>query len=188
LRSWVFWLDKKKGLKRKRQKTRKQERKFDNFYPNDCGRPIREDSNKTVEVFDVKFDSKKTSPLIFNTRIESIINKQFWNKLFKLDRCLIATTGFYEWKTEDGIKKKYLITLKDRDFFFFPSVSVILDDKVFISIITTEPNRFMQKFHQRMPAIVLEENVEKFFLKDKIDILPKHFIYGNEIQMLMRPL
>ena len=51
----------------------------------------------------IKFPGDK-SPLIFNSRMETISEKPYWRNLFEKNRCLIPATAFYEWETIEKIK------------------------------------------------------------------------------------
>ena len=53
----------------------------------------------------IKFSSD--SPLIFNSRMETILEKKFWMNTFDKNRCLVPMSAFYEW-TKEGSKKKTL--------------------------------------------------------------------------------
>ncbi len=111
----------------------------------------------------IKFDSSAKSPLIFNSRIETINSKAYWKKLFTNYRCLVPATGFFEWKTEGRKKIPQRISLFNEEIFFFAGIFVDNPDGKLVSIITTEPNNFMKDVHNRMPVI--------FQIQDSINFL-----------------
>lgn len=47
------------------------------------------------------------SPLIFNSRIETIKEKRYWTNPFDRNRCVVPMTAFYEWKKEGARKQLY---------------------------------------------------------------------------------
>jgi len=94
------------------------------------------------------------SPLIFNSRIETIKEKPFWNNSFKNKRALLPMTGFYEWITQGKKKIRHKIFLPDDEFFFVPALYHEKEDKLFTSLVTVPPNEFVGQFHHRMPAIL----------------------------------
>ncbi len=61
------------------------------------------------------------SPLIFNSRIETIKEKKYWMNLFSNFRSLIPMTAFYEWKKEGTKKIPYRIILPGEEIFFVPA-------------------------------------------------------------------
>ena len=101
----------------------------------------------------IKF--KEDSPLIFNSRIETIKEKKYWATLFDKNRCIVPMTGFYEWKKEGTRKRKYKIYLPDSELFFVPALYHTDKEKnLFASLITTVPNEFIKPIHHRMPIIL----------------------------------
>jgi putative SOS response-associated peptidase YedK len=102
----------------------------------------------------IQFDKEKKSPLIFNSRIETIKEKSYWTRLFYKNRCLLPATAFFEWKETDKKKIPHRISLPGEDFFFLPSIFLKMEDYYFASMITTQPNTFMKNIHNRMPVIL----------------------------------
>jgi putative SOS response-associated peptidase YedK len=109
----------------------------------------------------IKFS--QSSPLIFNSRMETIIEKKFWKDSFNRNRCLIPMTAFYEWKKEGGKKVAYRIFLKTEDLFFIPALYYINKEYIYAaSLITTTPNEFIKPIHHRMPVIFTYGNAVSF--------------------------
>jgi len=99
------------------------------------------------------------SPLIFNSRMETIAGKKFWMDTFNRNRCLIPMSAFYEWTKEGSRKVPYRIFLKDESLFFVPALYHIDKEKnIFASLLTTMPNEFIKKIHHRMPVIFTFNN------------------------------
>lgn len=106
---------------------------------------------------------------IINVRSETVFEKNMFKNIILKNRCLIPSTGFYEWqKTQDG-KVPYYIGLKGKKIFSFAGVY----DEDRCAILTTSPNNLMSKVHNRMP-VILESGEEEEWLdpqlsdKDKI--------------------
>jgi putative SOS response-associated peptidase YedK len=129
---------------------------------------IRKDVYQLTKVnWGIKF--KEDSPLIFNSRIETIKEKTYWNSLLSKNRCIVPMTGFYEWKTEGKKKVKYRIFLPDSNIFFVPAIfHKDKEEKIFASLITTTPNEFIKKIHHRMP-VIFDFNEAIGFLNDEND-------------------
>jgi putative SOS response-associated peptidase YedK len=101
----------------------------------------------------IKFSDE--SPLIFNSRIETIKEKKYWATLFTQNKCIVPMTGFYEWQSVGKRKQKYRIYLPDQKLFFVPAIYHIDKEKnLNASLITTVPNKFIKEIHHRMPVIL----------------------------------
>jgi putative SOS response-associated peptidase YedK len=104
------------------------------------------------------------SPLIFNSRMETILEKKFWMETFDRNRCLVPMSAFYEWTKEGGKKIPYRIFLKDEPLFFVPALYHVDKDKnIFASLLTTTPNDFIKNIHHRMPVIFTFNNALSYF-------------------------
>lgn len=131
----------------------------------------------------IKFAEK--SPLIFNSRIETIKEKPYWYKLFDTSRCLVPMTGFYEWKAEGGKKIPYRIFLPDEKLFFVPGVFIKKDGSYYTSLITTTPNKIIQRIHHRMPVIFKPENALEYFTGKAEENIEKCVPYNDNEKMGM---
>lgn len=107
---------------------------------------------------------------LINARAETIDKKPAFRESFLRQRCLVPADGFYEWKKDDGNKKiPFRIVLPDRKVFAFagiwdswvsPTGSCINS----FSIITVEANGYMAPIHERMPAILADEEMQALWL------------------------
>lgn len=119
----------------------------------------------------IKF--RDDTPLIFNSRLETIKEKPYWSGLFDKNRCIVPMTAFYEWKSEEGRKVPYRIYLTDEKYFFVPAVYVQKNNEYYASLITTTPNSFIKKIHHRMPVILRKDEAAEFLsnsLSENFDI------------------
>ena len=124
------------------------------------------------------------SPLIFNSRIETITEKKFWLSLFDKSRLLVPMSAFYEWKKEGTKKIPYRISLPDEELFFVPALSYIDKDKnTFTSLITTTPNDFIKQIHHRMPVILKIKEAINYLIDDPDTNLSKCQPYSGKMQM-----
>ena len=98
-----------------------------------------------------------TNPMI-DARSETAADKPTFRRALQERRCLIPTTGFYEWRTEDGRKQPFLFRREDAGPFAFAGISDFYDTKGGVAqacaIPTTSASTFMRQFHERMPVIV----------------------------------
>ncbi len=73
----------------------------------------------TTAIWGIRFIAKKIKPLIFNSRIETIKEKEHWQVMFNNSRCLIPATAFYEWIYNINKKSPYKIKLIKKNLFFY---------------------------------------------------------------------
>jgi putative SOS response-associated peptidase YedK len=131
----------------------------------------------------IQFDKEKKSPLIFNSRIETIKEKSYWTRLFYKNRCLLPATAFFEWKEINKKKIPHRISLPGEDFFFIPSIFVKMEDFYYASMITTGSNAFMKNVHNRMPVILDKKDGIDFLNAEPITALKMCKSLSEEIEM-----
>jgi putative SOS response-associated peptidase YedK len=96
---------------------------------------------------------------MIKARAETVATAPSFRAAFKRRRCLIPTTGYYEWrKLEDGTKQPYLFTMRDGQPFSFAGLWERWDKGEepieTCTIITREPNSLAAEIHNRMPVII----------------------------------
>jgi len=130
----------------------------------------------------IKFSEK--SPLIFNSRIETIKEKRFWKGLFDKNRLLVPMSAFYEWKKEGTRKIPYRIFLPDEEFFFVPALYTLNKEKeISASLITTTPNKFIKPIHHRMPVILKIKDGLNYLIDDSETNLTRCVPYSGKMDM-----
>lgn len=103
-------------------------------------------------------DDSFASKLI-NARGETVFSKPSFKKAIQHRRCLVFTSGFFEWKKNEKSKQPYFIQLKSGQPFTFGGIWEVwkqpdgTERKTF-SIITTPANSAMTTIHHRMPLII----------------------------------
>ena len=129
--------------------------------------------------------SKDGKSLVINARSETIAEKPMFKSLLNKRRCLIPTTGFYEWQKTKTDKIPFFIGLKNKDFFSFAGLYDVWKNhngeeiKTYV-IITCQPNNMMAPIHNRMPVI---------FSKDEENIwLNKSIVDVDSLVTLLNPL
>jgi putative SOS response-associated peptidase YedK len=111
----------------------------------------------------------KMGAKMINARGETVAEKPAFRAALKRRRCLILTTGFYEWRKEsDGSKTPMYIHLKSGLPFAFAGLWEIWhspqgDEVYSCTIITTEPNELIASIHNRMP-VILDPNTYDLWL------------------------
>ena len=102
---------------------------------------------------------------LINARAETVSTKPAFRASLKKRRCIVPTTGFYEWRREGKTKTPFYVRMKDDSFFGLaglydtwrkPDGSPLQT----FTIITTRPNAVLEKIHNRMPVILTPEQEE----------------------------
>jgi putative SOS response-associated peptidase YedK len=96
---------------------------------------------------------------MINARAETLTEKPSFREAFSKRRCLIPTSGFYEWKkTNSGAKQPFYFYLKEKEVFGFAGLWEEWLDKESgelletFTIITTAANDVLKPVHDRMPV------------------------------------
>jgi len=118
-------------------------------------------------------DASEIARNTLNARTESVHEKASFKSLVNSGRCIIPSTGFFEWKHENRNKTLYFI-FPTKDLVF--SMAGLFDQWenpktkeaiTTFSILTCEANAFMSEIHnvkKRMP-VILSSNNENNWLK-----------------------
>lgn len=117
---------------------------------------------------------------MINARAETLADKPSFKHPLRQKRCLIVADGFFEWRKEGKQKIPMYIFLKDQKPFVFAGLwdTWTSPEGKKIStctIITTEPNEFMKKIHNRMPVILPKEYIDTWLdrsIENEQQVLP----------------
>lgn len=105
------------------------------------------------------YRTKPQKPGYINARMETLSEKPAFKSDFQKRRCLIPVTGYYEWKQFGEKKQPYYVHLSDEPIFAFAGIWSTWDT---CAIITIKAPEFLQKLHDRIPAIVAPRYYEKW--------------------------
>lgn len=100
-----------------------------------------------------KFDGKG---VIINARSETAEQKKMFRESLLTRRCVIPSTGFYEW-SQDERKQKYLFRLPDTTALYMAGFYNELKGERRYVILTADANSSISDVHNRMP-VVLDRN------------------------------
>ncbi|UCE09382.1 MAG: SOS response-associated peptidase [Candidatus Thorarchaeota archaeon] len=121
---------------------------------------------------------------MINARAETLVEKRAFKPAFKKRRCIILSSGFYEWQRTAKGKKPMNIRLQSGDPFALagiyerwkaPSEKIILST----AIITTRPNKTLSSIHNRMP-VILRRDDERAWMDVDLDDL-------DRLQQMLQP-
>ncbi len=115
---------------------------------------------------------KKIGNRMINARAETVAQKPAFRAAFKHRRCLIASSGFYEWSKGGKKSQPYFIRVKGEEVFAFAGLWESWKDKESgeliesATIITTFANDLISSIHDRMPVIIPSEQSEQWLDKN----------------------
>ena len=125
---------------------------------------------------------------LINARGETVAVKPAFRAAFRKRRCLMLTTGFYEWQNA-GTKESrpWFIRVRDQEVFAFAGLWESWRDKTrpesemveTCAIITIHANDAMRQIHERMPVILPPEAYERWLDPTRQD--------PEELQALVQP-
>ena len=102
------------------------------------------------------FPSFKGKGVIINARGETALDKPMFKKSLLERRCIVPTTGFYEW---DKQKTKYKFHLPGRDVLYLAGLWNSFQGEERFLVLTTAPNDTIINVHDRMPVLLTEDEL-----------------------------
>ena len=127
---------------------------------------------------------------LINARAETVAERPAFRSAFRHRRCLIPADYFFEWEQAGrrGAKQAYAIRRQDRQPFAFAGLweewrpkgedAAAEEALRTCTIITTEANSVMARFHHRMPVILAPEDYDGWLDPDTP---------AGELTALLRP-
>lgn len=106
---------------------------------------------------------ERIGPRLINARAETVAEKAAFRASLKDRRCLVPTTGFYEWKRVGNDKVPYLFRLRDEKLFAMAGLydrwrSPTGETISSFTIVTTGANEIVSQAHDRMPVVLRRED------------------------------
>ncbi len=101
----------------------------------------------------------RTKP-VTNARNDKL-GSRTWKTCTETRRCLIPATGYFEPGLGPvGARGEILFTVTDRPAFFFAGLWDTGKDGREFTMVTTEPNDFVHRYHDRMPVVLDDAGIE----------------------------
>ena len=107
------------------------------------------------------FPNFRGKGVIINARSETAREKKLFSSALEDRRCIIPSTGFYEW---DGEKKKYLFNMPDSGMLYMAGLYSRFDKENRFVILTTEANESVAGVHHRMPVVIPRDRIGDWIL------------------------
>ncbi len=117
-----------------------------------------------------KWDGKG---VIINAKSETAKDKKMFSKPLAEKRCVIPSTGFFEWQKKEisKTKDKFMFINEDSKVLYMAGIynSFKNEDKIteFFVIFTRAANSFIRDIHDRMPVILYENEIKDWLTDDK---------------------
>lgn len=107
--------------------------------------------------------------LIINAKAETAAEKKTFSSAIKTRRCIVPSTGFYEWKQNENKKKKdkYLFTLPKESCLYMAGIYNSYDGVSRFTILTTAANASMKDIHSRMPLVIEKDKIRSWLCEDQ---------------------
>jgi len=113
------------------------------------------------------FPNFQNKGIIINARSETAREKRMFGPSLESRRCIIPSTGFYEW---DKDKNKYQFNLPDSQMLYMAGIYNQFEGENRFLILTTEANSSISEIHKRMPVIIPKDKIEDWiFDSNKVD-------------------
>jgi putative SOS response-associated peptidase YedK len=111
---------------------------------------------------------------MINARCETVAEKPAFRHAIKYQRCLVPSSGFYEWKKEEKAKKPLYVHLKDESPMVFAGLwehwkspeGEIIES---CTILTTSSNKLIEPLHDRMPVILHPQEYDIWLDREILD-------------------
>lgn len=107
-----------------------------------------------------KFDGKG---VIINARSETAFEKKTFRESLLNRRCIIPSTGFYEWDSE---KRKFLFHMEGTNALYMAGLYTNYRDEMRYVILTTDANLSMKDVHTRMPLVIPKNEIKTWIMDD----------------------
>ena len=112
---------------------------------------VREGGTIRPRLFSWGFPGFKGTQRIINARSETAAEKSLFRNALRTNRCVIPSTGFYEWDKE---KRNYLFRLPDAEMLYMAGFYDRFDGEDRFVILTTGANASVVDIHERMPLVL----------------------------------
>ena len=113
------------------------------------------------EFFVWGFPGFQKKELIINARSETAAQKPTFKQAMLHRRCVVPSTGFYEW-SHDSQKKKYKFNLPEQENLYMAGIWNEYEGEKHFVILTTVANQSMAPIHNRMPLILPKELIRRW--------------------------
>ena len=145
--------------------TQRSKMKAGEIFPTDVVPVLVPEKKKSVaHLFTWGFPSFHGKRVIINARSETVHEKPMFRSSMEKRRCVIPSTGFYEWDSE---KKKLLLNLPDSPLLYMAAIYNQFEGENRFVILTTASNKSVSDIHGRMPVVLTKDEMEDWLLNNE---------------------
>ncbi|MEQ8198856.1 MAG: SOS response-associated peptidase [Clostridiaceae bacterium] len=130
---------------------------------------VPEKNERGARLFTWGFPSFHGKNVIINARSESVHEKRMFKSSLEKRRCVIPSTGFYEW---DSQKKKFLFNMPDSSLLYMAGIYNQFEGENRFVILTAAANSSVLEVHERMPVVLPQDKIENWLYDyDAVDFI-----------------
>lgn len=123
------------------------------------------DTSPTLSIWGFpKFDNKG---VIINARSETVLEKRTFKDSVINRRCIVPSSGFYEWDSE---KRKIMFRLDGTDALYMAGLYNYYQNELRFVILTTAANESIRDVHHRMPLVIPKNEIDTWIHDDKVTV------------------
>jgi len=147
-------------------------------FPTDVAPAVtREEGRERFQLMEWGFPRWNASGVVINARVETAAEKPMFREAVQRRRCLIPSTGFYEWQHHEDAaakKEKYLLRVGNESMLYMAGIYNVVRGndglmKTVFAILTMDANQDVARIHDRMP-VILDDRSREIWLGDKPDM------------------
>ena len=99
----------------------------------------------------------------FNAQAEGVETKRMFSAPLEKRRCLVPSSGFFEFQSVPTGKKRLRFSVADDEFFAFAGLWNRFDDELStFTFITTAPSEWFSQFHNRQAVILRPDDYDRW--------------------------
>lgn len=110
------------------------------------------------------FPNFRKKGVIINARAETAFEKNLFRSSLMTRRCIIPSTGFYEW---DKDKNKFIFNTPGDQMLYMAGIYNQFEGQNRFVILTTDANDSMARVHDRMPVVVPKDMMKDWMLDSR---------------------
>ena len=115
---------------------------------------------RTPRMYKWGFPQYKGNGVIINARSETIEIKPMFANRFRYTRCLVPSSGFYEWSRQT--RQKYMFRMPEDNVLYMAGLCGDFGGERSYVIITADANESVRNVHERMPVVLRRDELDEW--------------------------